>query len=47
MKLDMQFLNHHCNQLLDLKAKLIKINYLPQAEATLTNFNTLLLLEIA
>jgi hypothetical protein len=47
MKLDMQFINHHRKQFLDLQAELIKINYSPQTEATLTNFNTLLLLEIA
>ncbi len=47
MKLDMQFLDHHRKQFLDLQAELIKIDYLPQAEAALTNFNTLLLLEIA
>jgi hypothetical protein len=47
MKLDMQFLNHHSKKFLDLEAELIKINYSPQAEATLTNPNTLLLLEIA
>ncbi len=42
------FLDHHCKQFLDLKAELIKIDYSPQEEATLTNFNTLLLLlEIA
>ncbi len=47
MKLDMQFLDHHCKQFLDLQAELIKIDYSPQAEAALTNFNTLLLLQIA
>jgi hypothetical protein len=44
MKLDMQFLDHHCKQCLDLQAESIKIVYSPQAEAALTNFNTLLLL---
>jgi hypothetical protein len=45
--LDMQFLDQRHKQFLDLQAEWIKIDYLPQAEATLTNFNTLLLLEIA
>jgi hypothetical protein len=43
----MQFLDHHSKQFLDLQAELIKIDYSQQAEAALTNFNTLLLLEIA
>ncbi len=36
MKLDMQFLDHHSKQFLDLQAKLIKIDYSQQEEATLT-----------
>jgi hypothetical protein len=47
MKLDMQFLNHHSTQYLDLHAGLIKIDYSPQSEAALTNFKVLLLLEIS
>ncbi len=46
MKLDMQFLDHHCKQFLDLHAESIKIDQSLQAEAALTNFKTLLLLEI-
>jgi len=46
MKLDMQFLDHHRKQYLDLHAELSKIDYSPQSEAALTNFKALLLLEI-
>jgi hypothetical protein len=44
MNVDMQFLNHHSKQFLDLQAESIKIDNLPQEEA---DFKTLLLLEIA
>jgi hypothetical protein len=47
MKLNMQFLDHYRKQFLDLHDELIKIDYSPQAEAALTNFKTLMLLEIA
>ena len=47
MKLDMQFLDHHRQQFLDLHAELSKIEYSPQSEAALTKFKALLLLEIA
>jgi hypothetical protein len=46
MKLDMQFLNYHSKQFLDLHADLSKIKYSEQLEAALTNFKVLLLLEI-
>ena len=46
LKLDMQFLDHHRKQYLDLHAELSKIEYSPQSEAALTNFKALLLLEI-
>ncbi len=44
MKLDMQFLDHHSKQFLDLEAELIKMDYSQQQEAASTNLNTLLLL---
>jgi hypothetical protein len=47
LKLDMQFLDHHRKQFLDLHAELSKIEYSPQSEAALTNFKALFLLEIA
>ena len=47
LKLDMQFLDHHRTQFLELHADLSKIEYSPQSEAALTNFKVLLLLEIA
>jgi hypothetical protein len=47
LKLDMQFLDHHRKQFLDLHADLSKLEYSPQSEAALTNFKALLLLEIA
>ena len=47
LKLDMQFLDHHRTQFLELHADLSKIEYSPQSEAALTKFKALLLLEIA
>ena len=47
MKLDMQFLDHHRQQFLDLHAELSKLENSPQSEAALTKFKALLLLEIA
>jgi hypothetical protein len=47
MKVDMQFLDHHRKQYLDLRAELIQIDYSPQSEAALTNIKALLLLEIS
>jgi hypothetical protein len=47
MKIDMQFLEHHRKQYLDLHAKLNRIDYSPQSEAALTNFKALLLPEIS
>ncbi len=44
LKVDMQFLETHQNQYLELHADLIKIDYSPQSEAALTNFKILLLL---
>ena len=40
LKLDMQFLDHHRKQYLDLHAELSKIDYSPQSEAALTNFKS-------
>jgi hypothetical protein len=47
MKIDMQFLDHHRKQYLDLHAESIRINYSPQLKAALTNLKALLLLEIS
>ncbi len=49
MKLDMQFLDHHSTQYLDLHADLMKIDHSQQSEAALTIFKVLIyiLLEIA
>ena len=47
MKIDVQFLDHHHKQYLDLHAELIRIDYSPQSEAALTNFKALLLLKIS
>ncbi len=47
MKIDMQFLNHHRKQYLDLHAELIRTDYSPQSEVALTNLKALLLLEIS
>ncbi len=47
MKIDMQFLDHHRQQYLDLHADFIRIDYSPQSEAAFTNLKTLLLLEIS
>ena len=40
LKLGMQFLDHHRKQYLDLHAELSKIDYSPQSEAALTNFQS-------
>ncbi len=45
--MDMQFLDHHRKQYLDLHADLIRIDYSQQSEAALTNLKALLLLEIS
>jgi hypothetical protein len=47
MKIDMQFLEHHSKQYLDLHVELIRIDCSPQSEAALTDFKALLLLEIS
>ena len=47
LKIELQFLEHHKMQFLDLHRELAKIEYSPQSEAALQNFKTLLLLEIA
>jgi hypothetical protein len=47
MKVDLQFLHHHCMQYLDLHKELSKIDHSPQWEAALTNFKLLLILEIS
>ena len=46
LKIELQFLEHHKMQFLDLHRELAKIEYSPQSEAALQNFKTLLLLEI-
>ncbi len=46
MKVDMQFLQHHCMQYLDLHADLHVIDHSQQLEAALANFKVLLLQEI-
>ncbi len=46
LTLDVQFLEHHKTQYLDLHRQFQKIDYLPQTQAALQNFKTLLLLEI-
>ena len=45
--LDMQFLDHHRKQFLDLHAELSRIDYSPQSEAASANFKAPILLEIA
>ncbi len=47
LKIELQFLDHHKMQFLDLHREMAKIEYSPQSEAALQNFKTLLLLEIA
>jgi hypothetical protein len=47
MKIDMQFLDHHRKQYLNLHAEWIRFDYSPQSEAASTNFKALLLLEIS
>jgi hypothetical protein len=47
LTLDVQFLEHHTTQYLDLHRESPKIDYSPQTQAAaLQNFKTLLLLEI-
>jgi hypothetical protein len=47
LKINLQFLEHHKDQFLELHQELIKTNYVPQTNATLQNFKTLLELEIS
>ena len=47
MNIEMQFLEKHKNLYLELHRDLSKAEYAPQSEASLTNFQTLLVLEIA
>jgi hypothetical protein len=47
LKINLQFLEHHKNQFLELHRELIKTNYRPQTNAALQNFKTLLELEIS
>jgi hypothetical protein len=46
IKVEMQFLENHKNLYLELHGDLSKIAYAPQSEAALTNFQTLLIMEI-
>ena len=46
-KINLQFLEHHKIQFLGLHRDLAKISYSPQTDAALTNFKTLLELEIS
>ena len=46
-KINLQFLEHHKHNYLDLHHDLAKISYSPQTDAALTNFKTLLELEIS
>ncbi len=47
LKFNLQFLEHHKDQLLELHQELIKTNYGSQTNAALQNFKTLLKLEIS
>ena len=47
LKINLQFLEHHKEQFLDLHHELIKTNYGPQTNAALQNFKTLLELDIS
>jgi hypothetical protein len=47
LKTNLQFLEHHKDQLLELHQELVKTNYGPQTNAALQNFQTLLKLEIS
>ena len=46
-KINLQFLEHHKENYLELHHDLAKISYSPQTDAALTNFKTLLELEIS
>ena len=46
MNIEMQFIEKHKKLYMDLHREFIKMEYAPQSEASLTNFQTLLLLEI-
>jgi len=46
-KINLQFLEHHKKNYMDLHRDLAKISYSPQSDAALTNFKTLLELEIS
>ena len=47
LTVELQFLEHHKAQYLDLHRDLMKIDYSPQSEAALQNFKTLVVLEIS
>ena len=47
LQVDLQFVEHHKTLYLDLHREFTKSEYAPQSEASLQNFKTLLLLEIA
>jgi hypothetical protein len=47
IKLEMQCLDHHKKQFLDLHAELHRIEFSPQSEAALENFKAQLLLEVS
>ena len=47
LQVDLQFVEHHKTLYLDLNREFTKSEYAPQSEASLQNFKTLLLLEIA
>ena len=47
MKVEMQFLDSHKNLYLELQREFSKIEYAPQSEASLINFQTLLNMEMA
>jgi hypothetical protein len=46
-KINLQFLQHHKDNYLELHHELAKISYSPQSDAALTNYKTLLELEIS
>ena len=47
LTVELQFLEHHKTQYLDLHRDLMKIDYSQQSEAALQNFKTLVVLEIS
>ncbi len=46
LPIDVQFLEHHKTQYLDLHRELQKLEYSPETQAALQNLKTLLLLDI-